>query len=273
MTEFLDFSKGMFNQPGFLDLSANGINFVQPQNTWTPKKLFTAGEAGAWYDPSDISTLFMDAAGTVPVTADGDPVGMMKDKSGNGNHATQTLSASRPTYHANGVRRWITGDGIDDYLIMPGGLFDVTKSASIIFSITQAARKADPYFMGTTPADKGILFLTQSTFGTPRPAVMTTSGILVFTAVEAMVLNTPYVFSQDWDRIGGSLSLLKNRVSIGSATGTPTNISAVTHYEMFRNAAAARCWSGNFYGGVFISSLIDAQKSEVYLAKKAGVTL
>jgi len=31
MTEFLDFSKGMFNQPGFLDLSAKGINLYQPQ--------------------------------------------------------------------------------------------------------------------------------------------------------------------------------------------------------------------------------------------------
>jgi len=29
MTEFLDFSKGMFNQPGFLDLSAGGLIFYQ----------------------------------------------------------------------------------------------------------------------------------------------------------------------------------------------------------------------------------------------------
>lgn len=38
---------------------------------------------------SDKSTLFQDVAGTVPVTKDGDPVGLIRDKSGNGNHATQ----------------------------------------------------------------------------------------------------------------------------------------------------------------------------------------
>lgn len=48
---------------------------------WTPYQLFAAGEVGAWYDPSDITTLFQDAAGTTPVTAAGQVVGLMLDKS------------------------------------------------------------------------------------------------------------------------------------------------------------------------------------------------
>lgn len=55
---------------------------------------------GAWFDPSDMSTLYQDAAGTVPVTAVGQPVGKILDKSGNGNHATQPITASRPTLSA-----------------------------------------------------------------------------------------------------------------------------------------------------------------------------
>lgn len=55
---------------------------------------------GAWFDPSDLSTLFQDAAGTTPVTAVEQPVGLMLDKSGNGNHATQPITASRPTLSA-----------------------------------------------------------------------------------------------------------------------------------------------------------------------------
>jgi len=43
--------------------------------------LFAAGEQGAWYDPSDLSTLYQDSAGTTPVTALGQPVGLMLDKS------------------------------------------------------------------------------------------------------------------------------------------------------------------------------------------------
>jgi hypothetical protein len=43
--------------------------------------LFGAGEKGVWYDPSDFSTLYQDAKGTPPVTAVGQVVGLMLDKS------------------------------------------------------------------------------------------------------------------------------------------------------------------------------------------------
>lgn len=42
--------------------------------------LFAKGEQGAWYDPSDLSTLFQDAYGTTPVTAVGQPVGLILDR-------------------------------------------------------------------------------------------------------------------------------------------------------------------------------------------------
>ena len=43
--------------------------------------LFANGEAGVWYDPSDLTTLFQDTAGTTPVTAPGQTVALMLDKS------------------------------------------------------------------------------------------------------------------------------------------------------------------------------------------------
>lgn len=65
---------------------------------FSPASLFAASEQGVWYDPSDLTTLFQDSAGTTPVTATGQTVGRMLDKSGRGNHATQATTASRPTY-------------------------------------------------------------------------------------------------------------------------------------------------------------------------------
>ena len=69
--------------------------------------LFLGEEAGAWYDPSDLSTLFQDAAGTTPVTTDSDPVGLMRDISGNGNDLTQATAGKRPLYKTSlaGIRR------------------------------------------------------------------------------------------------------------------------------------------------------------------------
>ena len=63
---------------------------------FSPESLFENGEVGAWYDPSDYSTLFTDSAGTTPVTGVEQFVGLMLDKSGRGNHAFQTSSAKRP---------------------------------------------------------------------------------------------------------------------------------------------------------------------------------
>jgi hypothetical protein len=48
---------------------------------FSPASLFATGEQGAWYDPSDLTTLFQDSAGTTPVTTAGQPVGLMLDKS------------------------------------------------------------------------------------------------------------------------------------------------------------------------------------------------
>ena len=48
---------------------------------FTPSLMYRGGANGVWYDPSDFSTMFQNAAGTVPVTAVGQPVGLMLDKS------------------------------------------------------------------------------------------------------------------------------------------------------------------------------------------------
>lgn len=45
------------------------------------KSLFANSEQGFAYDPNDLTTLYQDAAGTIPVTAAGQPVGLMLDKS------------------------------------------------------------------------------------------------------------------------------------------------------------------------------------------------
>lgn len=45
-----------------------------------PATLFASGEQGAWYDPSDLSTLFQGSIGTTPVTAVEQPVGLVLDK-------------------------------------------------------------------------------------------------------------------------------------------------------------------------------------------------
>jgi len=65
---------------------------------FSPADLFTGGELGAYYDISDISTLFQDQAGTIPVTASGQFVKHIKDLSGNGRHLTMSLDTDYWVY-------------------------------------------------------------------------------------------------------------------------------------------------------------------------------
>lgn len=65
-----------------------------------PADLFAQGEGGMWFDFSDLSTMFQDTAGTVPVTAVGQSVARVNDKSGRGNHATQATAGNRPKLEA-----------------------------------------------------------------------------------------------------------------------------------------------------------------------------
>lgn len=67
---------------------------------WTPATWFLASEQGIWLDPSDMATMFQDSAGTTPVTAVEQPVGLILDKSGRGNHATQATTAQKPVLSA-----------------------------------------------------------------------------------------------------------------------------------------------------------------------------
>jgi len=85
-----------------------------------PASLFTGGYTGGWYDPSDLSTLWQDSARTTQVTADGEPVGCIDDKSGNGNHLTQSTSGARPQYKTSGGLHWLEFDGIDDFMTNSG---------------------------------------------------------------------------------------------------------------------------------------------------------
>lgn len=71
---------------------------------------------GFYYDISDVSTLFQDASGTIPVVNDGDPVGLVKDLSSQGRNASQATANNRPTYRTSGGLHWLQFDGVNDSL-------------------------------------------------------------------------------------------------------------------------------------------------------------
>jgi len=67
-------------KPAFFPVIMGGRRGSVTQ-VFSPASLFTSGVQGAWYDPSDYTSLFQESAGKTAVTAVEQPVGLMLDKS------------------------------------------------------------------------------------------------------------------------------------------------------------------------------------------------
>lgn len=99
-------------------------------------ELFAGGVPGIWFNPSDLSTLFQDAAGTLPVTGVEQPVGLMlgKSRSLGPNLAPSTGSLSGWTLNQTG----------GSVTVVDGGLFLNTTGKGIVAAsfggLTSSAR-------------------------------------------------------------------------------------------------------------------------------------
>lgn len=82
------------------------------EKPWSPRHPFTLGEEGLWYDPSDISTLFQDVTGRVPVTKSGDPVGLILDKSSEGVFPVQQVPFGEDSWTLHNAGSIFTGNNI-----------------------------------------------------------------------------------------------------------------------------------------------------------------
>lgn len=73
-----------------------GLGLTRRRAGFNPATLFAGAEQGAFYDPSDLASMWQDSAGTTPAAND-QPIGKLDDKSGNGNHIVQATAGQRPT--------------------------------------------------------------------------------------------------------------------------------------------------------------------------------
>jgi hypothetical protein len=103
--------------------------------------------------------MFQNSNGTTAVTVDGDPVGYIADKSGNGNHWIQATASARPLYKTSGGKSWLLTDGVDDGLAVAGATFSNSMTAILGLQTSDTAfvtmwSPGDPsgHFMGVAQA-------------------------------------------------------------------------------------------------------------------------
>jgi len=252
-----------------------------PADVFTPADVFASSEQGAWYDPSDLSTLFQDSAGTTPVTASGQPVGKMLDRSGNGNHATQAIAAARPIYTEGSGLAWLAFDGVGDFMSVAdvSGMRQSIMTFFIGVDPLSLLGREDWFASGDSrkfSTNNYILGNSSSAFQIfgRTPATIVTQG--------SMTANTKVIVSARSDgtninsRINGvaqttaTLTLGTNDTS-GFTLGASNSGVRVTELAQMHSFA-----NMNMYGLIVrgsTSSAAEIAATEAYLAAKSGVTL
>jgi len=161
---------------------------------FSPRKLFADGTVGAWYDPSDISTLFTDTSGTTPVTASGDPVGLMLDKSQGLVLGSELVTGAASAYSGNGTVATV-GDTITATCTTNGiyGITWVSTSVSNLWAlltvevVTNSASKSLLIFPngnstalagGTTTGSKSFIALAPTATGSTARPIFYINGLV-----------------------------------------------------------------------------------------------
>ena len=175
---------------------------------FSPRSLFAAGEPGAWYDPSDLSTMFQDTAGTTPVTATGQTVGLLLDKS-KGLVLGSNLVANGD-FLTNSD--WFASSSWPADVVISGGKATVTYTTSNVGRIVSSA------ITGLTPGRRYVI----------SADINPTSAFTVF-LMDAAISNG-----------GGNAILINTNGSSGLQTISGSFIAtATTHYVSARFGAGA----------------------------------
>lgn len=244
---------------------------------WTPASLFAGGEQGGWYDPSDLATMFQDAAGTIPVTAVGQPVGRINDKSGRGNHAMQATTASRPLLQQDGSGNYyLDFDGVDDYFSTSAFNMASAAVSAVCGTYRLSSGTANLLTFSTGTENDNNSFVLWST----RAIVPHDVGIAgrvssTATAISATAkpLNVPMIFTALWNTLTPSLSLYINQSLIASSASSMGAGSFGTKPLYIGRQSVGTFLKGRIYSVVLVGRALSAGEladAEEYVNSKTG---
>lgn len=174
------------------------------------KALFAAGEQGAWYNPSDLSTMFQTTTGNTPVTADGQPVGLILDKSKGLALGPELITNGN---FNNGSTGWILGTG---WTVSSGvATFTPGTNAYIYQSISGVAGKT---LKVTLTVIQGTAVLGSSTYG-----VTTSLGVGTHTLYVKPVINEFSIWANSLTSVDNisAKELAGNHASQATAAARP----------------------------------------------------
>jgi hypothetical protein len=202
---------------------------------------------GAWYDPSDLTTLFQDSAGTTPVTAVEQPVGLVLDKS-KGLVLGSELVTNGDFSSATG---WSPGTG---WSISGGVATKVAGTASDLYTAAFPSGSLGKYVSITLTVTVTAGSLMVIPGGYQALAAITSSGTHTYKTCVTHPTSNPYLYLTADAAFAGTIDNISVREIPGNhliqptATSRPTlssRYNLLTKTEQFDDAY----WTGIVGGG------------------------
>ena len=242
-----------------------------------PALLFANGEQGAWYDPSDLSTMSQDSAGTIAAAVDS-PVGRIADKSGNDRHLTQATTSQKPILRQSGSQYYLQFDGVDDTLVSDSIDLSGSDKATLMAAIYNSGSSGMmAEFSPTTDSNTGSFNFYRSGGTTMWLSSRGTAAEGADKRVDHTVAGfTAAVHTGLFDISGDLVVARRNAVQMGTATGDQGagNFGNYPLYLGARGGTALR-WAGRLYGLIVRSGLTAGDEladAEQWLDGKIGDT-
>lgn len=234
------------------------------------------------FDNSDLSTMYQDRAGTVPVTAPGQVVGYQTAKGSPGIARTAINDTTRGVYQTDGTRHWIVFDGLN--------------TAYATASVTPGADRVQAFWAGRKLTDGTSILIELAPPGTnsfylaceptntrygysgrgARPGVADDqTSVNGFAAPDTAVLTALHGINT-----GVAAKLRRNGGAYFNSVNTTFGGGNFLPQQMFygRRSGTTLPFNGLEYNSIVRFSTADLPddliaRTERYLAGKSGVTL
>ena len=227
-----------------------------------PATLFASGEKGAFFDISDLSSMWQNTAGTTPAAV-GSEVLRIDDKSGNGRNAVSSGGGRSLLLgqDANG-NYYLESNDNDDSLRISWPT-DLAQPLTRMSALQQDSWTNDRMLYSNSGHDGPRLYQITST-----PRIQMHAGVFGPFS-DDLAVGTPGIVTEFYNDTASTLTINNGTPATGTTGAQDTNNNS----EMFRWTGAAM---GRNYGWLIIDrALTEAETAGVrqWFANRSGVTL
>lgn len=259
---------GTFPVIGVATVAFASLTQPDPRNV-----IAAAGDDGVFYDPSDLSSMFQDSAGTIPAVVDS-PVGLMLDKSSSGRHLVQATGANRPILRNAGSLYWLDFSAAGATMTVSSGAAYPSPMYLAIAWERLIATDASLVFGIAISSTEYFRFIDVATSNRVQGGIRdSVAGAAVLTGASGCAPIGVPLFSDLSAFADGTLEMYVQG-------GTVAVSSSMTHFMTGANVLSTGTITigpgvSKFYGGVILFGDPTAGRDTIrkWLSEKAGMAL